>query len=244
MVEPGLECPMPTEHLADRGAGPLIDPARIEEREEHGDMGRNSGTGRGVEPVTPCTHRRLRLWDPHDQPRLPCLEHMPVVVLHRNCLSAGHNRERPDYHRHSKQDRHHPSTQVGPNHSDRSCPRDRQVGPNPAVERGRPTLSKPGPREQVAVLDFGAVAAGQRDAVEFVDQDEAGAGVGADADGGLDGVGDVGTAPDGRPRNRANSASAMCAVAMGGTVMWTTGMRSRCAGGGPGRRVRGPVRAG
>jgi hypothetical protein len=102
VVEPGLEGLMPNEYLADRGAYTLVDPARIEKREEDGDMGRDTGTGRGVKPVTPCSYCRLRFRDPHDQPGLPCLKPMRVVVLHRICLSAGADRQRPDCHRHAK----------------------------------------------------------------------------------------------------------------------------------------------
>jgi hypothetical protein len=98
VIEPRLEGLMPTEHLANRGADTLVDPVRIEKREEHGHMGRNTGTGRGVKLVTPRSHQRLRLRNPHDQPRLPCLKPTRVVIRHRICLSAGPDRRRPEYH--------------------------------------------------------------------------------------------------------------------------------------------------
>ncbi|WP_443075920.1 hypothetical protein [Streptomyces sp. TRM 70351] len=63
--------------------------------------------------------------------------------------------------------------------------------------------------------DLGAVAAGQRDVVELVDEDQAGAGVGADADDSLDDVSDAEpgghrhSATSGDPRSSKTSASSL-----------------------------------
>lgn len=89
VLEPGLEGPVMPDYLTDGSAGVPVDAAFVEEREEHGDMRRDTPTSRGVQPVPPCSNSRFRLRNPHDQSRPPCLRFAGIVTRHLTCLSAG-----------------------------------------------------------------------------------------------------------------------------------------------------------
>ncbi|SOE09743.1 hypothetical protein SAMN06272775_0816 [Streptomyces sp. 2323.1] len=90
-LEPHRKSRVGCQHLLQSTVDGAIDAVFPEEREEHGDMRRNSLSGPGIKPFPPCPHSGFGLRDLHDESRSSGLELSGAVVRHRTCVARNLN---------------------------------------------------------------------------------------------------------------------------------------------------------